>query len=126
MRKIYSIIFVLVVLFVTFYVSSPRQEQHSFGQLFLPDFFREGRARILFVGDMMFDRYIRQVGYNKGEDFIFSCIGDFLKDSDLVVGNLEGSITDNPSISMGSEIDTPDNYVFTFPPSTAELWRTIT
>lgn len=88
----------------------------------------ENEAKILFVGDMNFDRYIRQVGSNKGEDFIFSCqsesglsLGDFLKSFDLVVGNLEGPITDNPSVSMGSVIESPENYIFTFPTSTANL-----
>jgi poly-gamma-glutamate synthesis protein (capsule biosynthesis protein) len=91
-----------------------------FGALFS---YQKREAKILFVGDMMFDRYIRQVGERKGEDFIFSCgnLSNFLKDSDLVVGNLEGPITDNPSVSMGSVIESPENYTFTFPPSTAKL-----
>ncbi len=78
-------------------------------------------TKILFVGDMMFDRYIRQVGYNKGEDFIFSCIGDFLKNSDLVVGNLEGPITENASKSMFTTPGGEGNYTFTFPTNTAKL-----
>ncbi|MEK7635187.1 MAG: CapA family protein [Patescibacteria group bacterium] len=78
-------------------------------------------AKILFVGDMMFDRYIRQVGYNKGEDFIFSCLGDFLKNVDLVVGNLEGPITENPSKSMFTTPGGEGNYTFTFPTNTAKL-----
>jgi poly-gamma-glutamate synthesis protein (capsule biosynthesis protein) len=81
----------------------------------------DGNAKVMFAGDMFFDRYIRQVAQNKGGDFIFSCIGDFLKVSDLVVGNLEGPITDNSSVSQGTEIGSPLNYVFTFPPETAEL-----
>lgn len=103
MKKFYLIIFVFAILFVSFFLYEKKE------------------TRILFVGDMNFDRYIRQVGENKGEDYIFSCIDNFLKDSDLVIGNLEGPITDNPSVSLGSTIDTPDNYTFTFPPNTAKL-----
>jgi poly-gamma-glutamate synthesis protein (capsule biosynthesis protein) len=44
-----------------------------------------------------------------------------LKNSDLVVGNLEGPITDNPSISLGTEPGSPNNFTFTFPPETAKL-----
>lgn len=55
------------------------------------------------------------------EDFVFSCIGDKLKSVDLVVANLEGPITDNVSVSMGSIVDTPENYTFTFAPDTAAL-----
>lgn len=79
------------------------------------------RAQILFVGDMMFDRSIRAVTEEKGGDFIFSCIDKVLKNYDAVVGNLEGPITSNPSVSKGSVIETPDNYTFTFPPETADL-----
>jgi poly-gamma-glutamate synthesis protein (capsule biosynthesis protein) len=79
------------------------------------------RATILFVGDMSFDRYIRKVSVEKGGDFVFSCIGNFLKEFDLVVGNLEGPITENESVSLGLEIGSPQNFVFTFPPETADL-----
>ncbi|OHB14361.1 MAG: hypothetical protein A2431_00730 [Candidatus Zambryskibacteria bacterium RIFOXYC1_FULL_39_10] len=103
MKKFYLIIFVLAILFVSFFLYEKRE------------------VKILFVGDMNFDRYIRKVGENKGEDYIFSCISNFLNDSDLVVGNLEGPITNNPSVSLGSVIDTPNNYTFTFPPNTAKL-----
>lgn len=81
----------------------------------------EEEARILFVGDMMFDRHIRKAMYEKGEDYPFSCIGDFLKNSDLTVGNLEGPITENASRSLFSVVGSPDNFVFTFPTATAKL-----
>ncbi|MEK7669313.1 MAG: CapA family protein [Patescibacteria group bacterium] len=103
MKKVYFITFVFVILFGSFFLYEKRE------------------VKILFVGDMNFDRYIRQVGENKGEDFVFSCISNFLKDSDLVVGNLEGPITDNSSVSLGSVIESSENYTFTFPPNTAKL-----
>lgn len=78
-------------------------------------------AKVLFVGDMFFDRFIRLVGYNKGEDFTFSCINDFLKNSDLVMGNLEGPITNNPSSSLGTVPGGDGNYTFTFPARIAAL-----
>lgn len=78
-------------------------------------------AKILFVGDIFFDRQIRKVITDKGEDYILGCLGDYLKEFDLVVGNLEGPITDNPSVSLGSEIGSPQNFVFTFPPLSAKL-----
>lgn len=77
--------------------------------------------KIIFVGDMFFDRHIRQVMYVKGDDFVFSCINDFLKSSDFVVGNLEGPITENASRSLLSQVETPENYTFTFPTNTAKL-----
>src|SRR3989344_1670719 len=59
-------------------------------------------ASIIFGGDMMFDRSIRATAEARGEDFIFSCIADVLRSVDLVVANLEGPITEYPSISKGS------------------------
>lgn len=76
---------------------------------------------LLFVGDMMFDRYIRQVSNKYSADFLFSCIDPLLKKHDIVIGNLEGPITKNPSTSMGTKIGSPENYYFTFPTSTASL-----
>jgi poly-gamma-glutamate synthesis protein (capsule biosynthesis protein) len=76
--------------------------------------------KILFVGDMMFDRYIRKVGNEKGQDFIFSCIDELFKSADMVVGNLEGSITDKRSASLESIVGSLNNFMFTFPTSTAQ------
>jgi poly-gamma-glutamate synthesis protein (capsule biosynthesis protein) len=103
MKKIYILIFIAVILAAVFYEYEGRE------------------AKILFVGDMMFDRYIRQVGYNKGENYVFSCIGNFLKDSDLVAGNLEGPITNNASKSMFTVPGGDNNFTFTFPTNTAKL-----
>ncbi|OHA98681.1 MAG: hypothetical protein A3E02_01460 [Candidatus Zambryskibacteria bacterium RIFCSPHIGHO2_12_FULL_38_34] len=103
MKKTHILIFVAVILFGAFFLYENRG------------------AKILFVGDMFFDRYIREVSYVKGGDFVFSCINNFLKDSDLVVGNLEGPITENASISMLTKPGGDGNYTFTFPTNTAKL-----
>lgn len=78
-------------------------------------------VRILFVGDMMFDRHIRKMSALHGEDNPLSCVEELLSSADIVVGNLEGPITDHPSMSMGSVIGSPENFTFTFPSYTAEL-----
>jgi len=81
----------------------------------------EKKVKILFVGDMMFDRWIRQMAERRGADFIFRGIDDLLMSEDLVIGNLEGPITGNSSVNLASEIGSRENYVFTFPPETAKL-----
>lgn len=78
-------------------------------------------TKILFAGDMSFDRYIRQVSEKHGEDFPFSCIDDFLAGMDMIVANLEGPITAHASKSTGSAIGAPENFIFTFPPASAAL-----
>ncbi|MCE9541589.1 CapA family protein [Candidatus Kaiserbacteria bacterium] len=79
------------------------------------------QARIVFGGDMLFDRTIRVAADAKGGDFIFSCIEPLFTDADLVVANLEGPITANPSVSVDSHVADGNNYTFTFPVSTAKL-----
>ncbi|HEY4527211.1 MAG TPA: CapA family protein [Candidatus Paceibacterota bacterium] len=83
----------------------------------------EQKAVVLFGGDMMFDRSVRTAAERNGEDFLFSCIDTVLAGADLTVANLEGPITDNLSRSVGSAIGSPDNFIFTFPRTTAELLK---
>jgi poly-gamma-glutamate synthesis protein (capsule biosynthesis protein) len=75
--------------------------------------------KILFLGDLMFDRNIRLVAKKNGNNFIFSQVAEWLASQDLVVANLEGPITDNKSMSVGSAPGSSANYIFTFDPSLA-------
>jgi poly-gamma-glutamate synthesis protein (capsule biosynthesis protein) len=80
-------------------------------------------VKILFVGDIMLDRYVREaVGkYGKGNyDYVFDQIRDKLAGYDLVVGNLEGPITDKSSVSVGTAMDDKINLVFSFDPAVAK------
>jgi gamma-polyglutamate biosynthesis protein CapA len=78
------------------------------------------QASIIFVGDLMFDRSIRQFAKVKGNDFIFERIHDYLTSADLVVANLEGPITLNPSVSIGTLPNQSGHFKFTFDPGLAE------
>lgn len=81
----------------------------------------EKQKTILFVGDIFLDRYIRQMAERYGEDHTFGCVVDLLTSVDMVVGNLEGPITDNASWSIGTQDGASGHYVFTFPTSSAPL-----
>jgi len=75
-------------------------------------------AQVLFVGDVMLDRGIKYYAdKNGGNDFVLKQIQKELLKYDLVVANLEGPITDNPSTSINTQPGEPDNYFFTFDPS---------
>ncbi len=76
-------------------------------------------VKILFAGDMMFDRTIRQAAKANGNDFIFEKISPLLAQEDLAVANLEGPLTDNPSVSVGAAESDPKYITFTFDPSLA-------
>jgi len=71
----------------------------------------------------MFDRSVRSVFDKHGGDYLFSCVDSTLKDADMVVANLEGPITDNSSLSVGSVVGAPRNFIFTFPLTTADLLK---
>jgi poly-gamma-glutamate synthesis protein (capsule biosynthesis protein) len=83
----------------------------------------EPAVRILFGGDLMFDRTVRRAMQERGDDHVLSCLSDVLHAADLVVTNLEGPITSNDSKSLGSEVGSPDNFTFTFPTTTASLLK---
>ena len=79
------------------------------------------KAVVLFGGDLFFDRTVREVAQQKGDDYLFSCLDPLLEHSDLFVANLEGPITTNDSYSVGTDVGSYFNFVFTFPTSTAAL-----
>lgn len=75
---------------------------------------------VMFVGDMLFDRTVRTAVDRDGFPHLFSCVADTLAAADITVGNLEGPITSLPSVSVGTEPGSPNNFRFTFPVETAE------
>lgn len=73
--------------------------------------------RIAFVGDMMFDRYIRKIGSEFGYGYILENVEEYLNKLDLVVGNLEGAVTALPSESIDTVDGDAGHYLFTFSPN---------
>lgn len=78
-------------------------------------------VRLLFVGDLLYDRTIRTVADREGDAYIFSCMADELQKYDAVIANLEGPITSNPSVSAIPPFEGPDNTRFTMPLRTASV-----
>ncbi|MCX6816806.1 MAG: CapA family protein [Candidatus Beckwithbacteria bacterium] len=78
-------------------------------------------VNLIFAGDLSFDRHIRQMADQNSYDFILVPLKDLFFSADLVIVNLETPITDNPSVSVGSVIGSPQNYRFTSAPETAAV-----
>ena len=84
-------------------------------------------THILFVGDMMFDRAVRKTINSNGYEFVFGDAKTLFDKNrtggpDLVVGNLEGSITTFPSRTLrpsGSTSDAPLDFTFATPTAAA-------
>lgn len=76
---------------------------------------------VLFVGDIMLDRAVAQHARAEGDDVLFEGVKDMFTSTDLLVGNLEGSMTTNTSVA---EQD-PKILKFTFNPRFAGLLRSL-
>lgn len=73
-------------------------------------------TKIAFLGDMFMDRSIRLKSEQYGYDYMFECIGPYLREFDFVIANMESPVTNNKSVSVGTEPGTPNNYRFTTDP----------
>ncbi len=74
--------------------------------------------RLTFVGDMMFDRYVREQATQHGYDSILADMAPSLKQSIAIIGNLEGPITTFTPVADYRD-QGPDHYKFTFATRTA-------
>lgn len=80
----------------------------------------EESANILFLGDLMLDRNIREIIGRKGGDWMTKKIERLFWSQDLNVVNLEGPITKNNSVAVGTKEDEKNHFVFTFDPADAK------
>lgn len=78
-------------------------------------------VRLLFGGDMMFDRSIRQSMQKRGSDFPLGALNELFHSYDAVIANLEGPVTTFPSKSVNSAIGSPRNFLFTFDPAVPNI-----
>lgn len=84
----------------------------------------DSSVTLLFGGDVMFDRWIRSVVTKHGAQAVLTQeIRDLFHSADVVVANLEGPITDAPSVSVHSRLGSRENYIFTFPIETAHMLK---
>ncbi len=73
-----------------------------------------------FVGDLMFDRYIREKQGPEYRNTISSELIKLFNETDGMIGNLEGPITNFDSVSDYNQ-NNPDHYRFTFDPAVTDL-----
>jgi poly-gamma-glutamate synthesis protein (capsule biosynthesis protein) len=71
---------------------------------------------LVFGGDIMLDRQIRQFHADTGYQVFPPEILEILRNADAAIVNLEGPVTTLPSISIGSIPRSPENFSFTFAP----------
>jgi gamma-polyglutamate biosynthesis protein CapA len=72
--------------------------------------------KVLFLGDIMMDRFIRKQGEKFGYDFHFACAAPTFKKYDFVVANFESTVTNYPSVSLDKTLVDYNNFKFTVDP----------
>ncbi len=82
-------------------------------------------TRLLFVGDIMLDRSLRNRAERESEGYatFFACASSTFSMYDIVVANLEGPVTTFPSVSRHSLINTPESFQFTMSPDILPVLR---
>lgn len=81
---------------------------------------QQNTIKLLFGGDLMFDRNIRLKMKQFGLTHPLQALTPLFSQYDLVIANLEGPVTDNASTSVGSIPGSPANFSFTFEPGVAQ------
>ncbi|HAT73689.1 MAG: hypothetical protein US30_C0007G0032 [Candidatus Moranbacteria bacterium GW2011_GWF2_36_839] len=76
--------------------------------------------KLFFLGDFMLDRYNRNLAETNGSDWFVKNIQAIFADNDLNILNLEGTITNKPSVSVGTNETQKGHFVFTFSPEKTE------
>lgn len=131
-------IWLLIILLPTFFLSYWLVSKPTFPLLYslpttnfatpipvTPDEQNESQLiSILFTGDVMLDRNIRLAATKHGYDYLMDePLKNLLQQNDYVVINLEGPITQNNSVSVGSEVGSTRNFLFTFDPSSTAFLK---
>lgn len=79
---------------------------------------------IVFTGDTMLDRNIRLKAKQNGYAALLGPqLTNLLKSADYSMTNLEGPVTDNTSVSVGSEVGSTRNFIFTFAPESTSFLK---
>lgn len=104
-QKLFIAVFLLsAALSGIFLMSEIRKAEIEIGKIssaqiteIIPQQIKNRRITLIFVGDIMFDRGVEYMVEKYGQDdfkFTFLKIADYLKRADILVGNLEGPISD--------------------------------
>jgi gamma-polyglutamate biosynthesis protein CapA len=80
-------------------------------------------VRLLFGGDLMFDRHIRGWIEREGAAYVLAPLEPTFQKYDAVIANLEGPVTTFPSRSVGSAVGSTNNFIFTFSPNIVPMLK---
>ena len=113
-------LFLIIVICAIFFVKKFNAIDHSEKTIMKNS---KDNVRLLFVGDLMFDRFICKAVEWYGYEYIYSNVEILLGEKDLVIGNLEGPITNEMSESINTIAGSAKNFKFTFASGTADVLK---
>lgn len=88
----------------------------KFTKNFIPEDKKDPQLKILFVGDIMMDRSIRIKAEKFGYNFYYECVAPTFSNYDFVIANLESTVTNYPSVSVGKPQEDYNHFRFTIDP----------
>lgn len=121
----FLVTFLLYFFTVTYLESSNKKTIKEVVSEFKEEKVIEKTIRLFFVGDIMLDRTIRKDGELYGYQTLFACLEKDLSGYDRVIGNLEGTVTDFPSVSRDATYEAPESFRFTFDKNAVQTLKDI-
>jgi len=124
MRNLAFLMLGLLLILGSIYLFLQKPAPEKYVKLVKPEvnkIVEEEPVSILFVGDIMLDRAIRIRINERGFDYLFDDINSIFQNNDLVIGNLEGTITSNNSIAISNN----QIFRFTFATSTTASLKNV-
>ncbi|MFZ2193873.1 MAG: CapA family protein [Candidatus Moraniibacteriota bacterium] len=115
------IVFILILIIRTGLVAYSQKETTSLGVVSFNSI-NEETVEILFLGDSMLDRYIRNIVQRKGVDFLTENVRQIFLKKDVIVTNLEGPVTSQNSVSSNALQTEKNHFIFTFDPKTTKAF----
>ncbi len=109
-HKIYIIIGIIILALSSIFIFP------KFTKNFIPEDKKDSQLKILFVGDIMMDRSIRTKAEKVGYDFYYECVAPTFSKYDFVVANLESTVTNYQSVSVGKPQEDYNHFRFTIDP----------
>lgn len=129
-----NIFLLTLIIFLSFYLYFKQTNDVEYRTLKQTEIIETNNStnqlNVLFVGDIMLDRYIRKQiqEYKSTDDFVNNFLTNLSKVNskyDLVIGNLEGPITNSSSKTLNKDGSFNKELTFTFPSSSVEILKAL-
>lgn len=128
-----NILILIIIISLSFYIYFTKNNEVEYRNLDNSKIINKNSIKelnVLFVGDIMLDRYIRKQiqEYKSTDEFVNNFLTNLREVNsqyDLVIANLEGPITENKSKTLNADGTFGKELIFTFPVSSVEILKSL-